>query len=104
MRDGMVHSEHLWVPSIAASGLMVYTGDRFPAWRGNFFAGGLRGQQLARLTVSADGKTVGREETLLQGMGRVRDVRQAPDGYIYVALEDEEGLSPILRLEPVDRH
>ena len=104
MREGMVHSEHLWVPSIAASGLMIYTGDRFPRWRGNVFAGGLRGQQLARLSMSADGRTVEREETLLQRMGRIRDVRQGPDGYIYVAIEDEEGLSPIVRLEPADRH
>ena len=103
-RDGMVHSEHLWVPSIAASGLMIYSGDQFPEWRGNVFAGGLRGQQLARVTMSADGKTVEREETLLQGMGRIRDVRQGPDGYIWVAIEDEGGLSPIVRLEPVDRH
>ncbi len=103
-RDGMVHSEHLWVPSIAASGLMIYSGDRFPEWRGNVFAGGLRGQQLARVIMSADGKTAEREETLLQGMGRIRDVRQGPDGYIWVAIEDEGGLSPIVRLEPADRH
>ena len=54
--------------------------------------------------MSADGRTVEREETLLQRMGRIRDVRQGPDGYIYVAIEDEEGLSPIVRLEPADRH
>jgi glucose/arabinose dehydrogenase len=103
MRDGMEHPQHVWVPSIAASGLMFYTGDRFPRWKGNMFAGGLAGQQLARLTLSEDGKTIEREETLLQGIGRIRDVRQGPDGYIYVAIEDDDGApSPIVRLEPAD--
>lgn len=102
MREGMEHPDHFWVPSIAASGLIVYTGDRFPEWRGNIFAGGLAGEQIARLTLGADGRTVEREETLMQGIGRVRDIRQGPDGYIYVAIEneDEGALTPILRLEP----
>ena len=101
MRDGMRHSEYLWVPSIAASGLMIYTGDKFPKWRGNVFAGGLAGQQLARLTMSEDGTSIEREEILLQGIGRIRDVRQGPDGYIYVAIEDRDGApTPIVRLEP----
>ena len=104
MGEGMEHPVHFWVPSIAASGLMIYTGDRFPEWRGNIFAGGLAGQQLARLTLSEDGLEVEREETLLQGIGRIRDVRQGPDGYIYVAVEDDDGgLSPIVRLEPAER-
>ncbi len=104
MGEGMEHPVHFWVPSIAASGLMIYTGDRFPEWHGNIFAGGLAGQQLARLTLSEDGLDVEREETLLQGIGRIRDVRQGPDGYIYVAVEDDDGgLSPIVRLEPAER-
>jgi glucose/arabinose dehydrogenase len=103
MRDGMEHSKHLWVPSIAASGLMVYTGDRFPQWKGNIFAGGLAGEQVARVTLSEDGKSVVSEETLLQGIGRVRDVRQGPDGYIYVAIEDRDGEpTQIVRLEPAN--
>ena len=107
MREGMEHPDHVWVPSIAASGLMIYTGDRFPEWQGNVFAGGLAGEQLARLTLSADARQVEREETLLQGIGRIRDLRQDPNGYIYVAIEDDEedgALSPIVRLEPADRH
>lgn len=104
MRESMEHPDHFWVPSIATSGLMIYTGDRFPEWRGNIFVGGLAGEQLARLTLSADGRQVEREETLVQGQGRIRDVRQGPDGYIYLAIEDEDGaLSPIVRLEPADR-
>ena len=98
-RDDIEAPTHFWVPSIATSGLMIYTGDLFPAWKGNIFAGGLAGQQIARLTL--DGQRVVQEETLLQGMGRVRDIRQSPDGYIYVALESRDG-SPtaVVRLEP----
>jgi glucose/arabinose dehydrogenase len=89
------------VPSIATSGLLVYTGDRFPEWRGNLFVGGMAGQQLARLTM--DGQQVVMEETLLHGLGRIRDVRQGPDGYIYLAIDDRrDGATPVVRLEPVE--
>jgi glucose/arabinose dehydrogenase len=101
-REGMEQPTHIWVPSIGISGLMVYTGDRFPQWRGNLFAGGMAGQQLARLTLK--GQNVVNEETLVQGMGRIRDVRQGPDGYIYLVIEDRDGKpTPVLRLEPVER-
>jgi glucose/arabinose dehydrogenase len=93
---------HIWVPSIGVSGLLLYTGDKFPEWRGSLFAGGLSGQQLARLTL--DGQKVLNEETLVQRMGRIRDVRQGPDGYIYLAIDGEnDEPTPILRLEPVAR-
>jgi glucose/arabinose dehydrogenase len=92
---------HFWVPSIATSGLMVYTGDRFPEWKGNIFVGGMAGEQLARLTL--DGQDVEQEETLYFGMGRIRDVRQGPDGYIYLAIDDRQGgLTPVVRLEPAE--
>ncbi|MBJ82303.1 MAG: hypothetical protein CL462_05280 [Acidimicrobiaceae bacterium] len=95
---------HFWVPSIATSGLMVYTGDRFPQWRGNFFVGGLAGQQLARLTPSVDQSgRVEQEETLAHGIGRVRDVRQGPDGYIYLAVEQRGAPGRVVRLEPAPR-
>ena len=96
-REGMEQPVHYWVPSIATSGLLLYTGDRFPGWRGNLFAGGLRGAQLARLTLA--GREVTNEETLVRNRGRIRDVRQGPDGYIYVAFD--EGHGEIVRLEPV---
>ena len=97
--EGMEQPVHFWVPSIGVSGLAFYTGDRFPEWRGDLFAGGLRGQNIDRLTIE-DGRVVARE-TILQGMGRVRDVREGPDGYIYVALESRGGEgTPIVRLEP----
>ena len=99
MREGMEHPVHFWVPSIATSGLMFYSGDRFPEWRGNAFAGGLGGAQIARLTMEGD--EVVAEETILQGLGRVRDVREGPDGLIYVAIEDRGGEpTSVVRLEP----
>lgn len=99
LREGMESPTYFWVPSIATSGLMIYTGDLFPAWKGNLFAGGLAGQQIARLTM--DGQRVVQEETLLLGMGRVRDIRQSPDGYVYVALESRDGTpTAVVRLEP----
>ena len=90
-RETMESPVHFWVPSIATSGLLFYTGDRFPDWKGNLLAGGLAGEQIARLTMSPDGKQIVREETILQGMGRVRDIRQSPDGYVYVAIDDRQG-------------
>lgn len=93
--DGMEPPVHYWVPSIATSGLMIYTGDRFPEWRGSMFVGGLAGQQLARLTL--DGHTVTDEETLAQRLGRIRDVRQGPDDLIYLVF-DRPGM--VARLEP----
>jgi aldose sugar dehydrogenase len=101
-RDGMEQPVHFWTPSIATSGLLVYTGDAFPEWRGNIFVGGLAGEQLARLTL--DGERVVNEETLVQRMGRIRDVRQDPDGLIYLAIDHRGGdRTPIVRLQPVAR-
>ena len=101
-REGMEQPVHLWVPSIGISGMMIYTGDRFPRWKGNLFVGGMVGEQLARLTL--DGQRVTNEETLVQKMGRIRDVRQSPDGYIYLVTDDRDGKpTPVYRLEPVER-
>jgi glucose/arabinose dehydrogenase len=98
-REGMEPPVHFWVPSIATSGLLFYTGDQFPEWRGNLLAGGLAGEQIARLTL--DGQLVVREETHMHGVGRVRDIRQGPDGFIYVALDDRGGApTAVVRLEP----
>jgi len=98
-RAGMEQPVTYWVPSIATSGLLRYTGDAFPSWRGNLFVGGLAGEQLARVTVNSTTKTA--EETLLRGVvGRIRDVRQGPDGFIYLALDRDGGPGTIVRLEP----
>jgi glucose/arabinose dehydrogenase len=99
---GMENARHVWVPSIATSGLMVYTGDKFPAWKGSVFAGGLAGQRLARLTL--DGDKAEFADNLARNQGRIRDVRQGPDGFIYLAIDDQQGKpTPIVRLEPVAR-
>lgn len=98
-REGMQQPVHVWVPSIGISGLMIYTGDRFPEWRGDIFVGGMAGQRLDRLTL--DGQDVIHEETLYYGHGRIRDVRQGPDGFIYLAIDgDDDEPTPVVRLEP----
>ncbi|MEX2467696.1 MAG: PQQ-dependent sugar dehydrogenase [Gemmatimonadota bacterium] len=100
-REGMQDPVHVWVPSIGVSGMAFYTGDRFPRWRGDLFSGGLSGNLVSRLEM--DGNRIVREEVLLPGIGRVRDVRQGPDGFLYVAVEARDGvLTPIIRLEPVE--
>jgi aldose sugar dehydrogenase len=101
-KEGMEQPVHVWVPSIGTSGLLLYTGSAFPQWRGSVFAGGLSGEQLVRLTL--DGRRVTNVETLVQRRGRIRDVRQGPDGFIYLAIEDRQGApTPVVRLEPVNR-
>jgi glucose/arabinose dehydrogenase len=101
-REGMQAPVHVWIPSIATSGMMIYDGDAFPGWKGSIFVGGLAGEQLARIVVDDSGYPL--EETLLKGIGRVRDVREGPDGFIYLAIDDQaNGRTPIVRLEPVAR-
>lgn len=101
-REGMEQPVHVWVPSIGTSGLLYYTGTAFPQWRGNVFAGGMSGEQLVRLTL--DGRRISTVETLVQRRGRIRDVRQGPDGFIYLAIDDRQGApTPVVRLEPVNR-
>jgi aldose sugar dehydrogenase len=95
-QPGMEQPVHHWVPSIATSGMTFYTGDRFPGWRGDLFVGGLAGQVLSRLRL--DGTRVVEEERLLENVGRIRDVRTGPDGYLYVLLDAAR--APLLRLEP----
>jgi glucose/arabinose dehydrogenase len=89
---------HYWVPSIATSGLLFYTGERFSKWKGNAFVGGLASQQVSRLEM--DGNRVVREEVLLKGVlnQRVRDVEQGPDGFIYLLTDEDNG--KLLRIEP----
>ena len=99
-RAGMEQAVKYWVPSIATSGLLFYTGDKFPLWKGSAFVGGLEGEQLARVTL--DGNTFKSEETLLKDVvGRIRDVRQGPDGFIYLAIDKNGGPGTVMRLEPI---
>ncbi len=99
-RNGMESPVHVWVPSIGVSGMMIYTGDKFPWWRGNAFVGGMAGKRLVRITLAGQ-RTVGEETLLSDVVGRVRDVRQGPDGFIYLALEEDgRQFTDIVRLEP----
>ena len=101
-REGMEQPAYVWIPSIGASGMMLYTGDVFPRWKGNLFAGGLAGQVLSRFVPG--GEEITFEESLVWGQGRLRDVRQGPDGLIYLAIESRgDELTPVVRLEPVER-
>jgi glucose/arabinose dehydrogenase len=96
-KEGMEQPVRYWVPSIAPSGMAFYTGDLFPAWRGNLFAGALAGQLLVRLEL--DGDKVTKEERLLQELReRIRDVRQGPDGALWLATDSASGR--ILRVAP----
>lgn len=95
-KEGMEQPLVYWVPSIAPSGMIVYDGMRFPKWRGNLFIGALAGQHLHRLVIE-EGKAVA-QEGLLRGEGRIREVAQGPDGYIYVLTDASDGR--LLRLEP----
>lgn len=99
-KEGMEQPLHIWVPSIAPSGLAIYQGDRFPRWRGDLFVGALRAQMLVRLRF--EGEKMVREERLLEGtLGRIRDVRVGPDGYVYLLTDASDGV--IARLEPATR-
>ena len=94
---GMEQPRYFWVPSIAPSGMAFYTGDAFPAWKGNLFVGALAGQRLVRLEL--DGVAVQHEERLLGELSeRIRDVRAGPDGLIYVLTDSSSGR--ILRIAP----
>ena len=106
--EGMEQPLQHFTPSIAPSGLMVYTGDRFPEWKNSIFMGGMADPQVARLPLVGDGEGVyvGRMERppLMIGFGRIRAITQGPDGLIYIAIDDRRGggLTPIVRLEPSD--
>jgi glucose/arabinose dehydrogenase len=96
-KEGMEQPVHYWDPSIAPSGMTFYTGDRYPGWKGSLFVGSLKFGLLSRLTL--EGNRVVSEERLLTDLGaRVRDVRQGPDGYLYLLTDESNGR--ILRLEP----
>jgi glucose/arabinose dehydrogenase len=96
---GMQEPITFYKPSIAISGMVFYTGTRFPQWRGNLLVGGLVGAQLSRIIFNRDGLEARREAMLLELRQRIRDVRQGPDGLIYMTTDMPDGA--ILRIEPV---
>jgi glucose/arabinose dehydrogenase len=93
-----------WMPSISLSGLLVYDGDRFPAWRGNAFVGAMTVGRLPttghlqRVVFNDDGQEIRREILLWDLHQRIRDVRQGPDGLLYLLTDEADGA--ILRMEP----
>jgi glucose/arabinose dehydrogenase len=88
----------IWAPSVGMSGLIFYTGDAFPQWKGHLFAGALSGTALHRIAFNEKGGLLGREALLTQSRLRVRDVRQGPDGNIYLAIDASPG--GVVRIEP----
>jgi glucose/arabinose dehydrogenase len=98
-KAGLAQPLYSWVPSIAPSGMTFYTGDKFPRWRGNLMIGALKDQMLVRLTLN-DEKVVSEERLLKNLLGRIRDISQGPDGYLYLLTDETDGA--LVRIEPVD--
>ena len=103
-REGMESPLVTWIPSIAASGMAVYTGDQFPAWKGNVFVGAMRlGEilgtgHLQRIVFNAKMEEIRRESMLTDLRQRIREVRQGPDGLLYLLTDEDAGA--VLRIEP----
>ena len=93
-----------WVPSIAISGMTVYTGDRFPNWKGNVFVGAMRQGEipgtghLQRIVFNNKTEEIRREPMLIELHQRIRDVHQGPDGLLYLLTEENQAV--LLRIEP----
>jgi glucose/arabinose dehydrogenase len=95
----------IWVPAIAVSGMTFYTGDKFPKWKGDIFVGSLRTGEIAgtghieRILFNQKMEELRRESLLTELRQRIRDVRQGPDGLLYLLTDEKEGA--VLRIEPV---
>jgi glucose/arabinose dehydrogenase len=94
---GLEQPVYFWTPSIAPSGLLFYTGKLFPQWRHSLFVGGLSSKRLVRLEMAGD-RVVAEEPLLLDRCRRIRDVRQGPEGALYVLTEEADG--ELLRITP----
>ena len=105
-QEGMESAEIVWLPAIAPSGMVFYDGTRFPGWQGNLFVGSLRiggirnTGHLQRIVFNEQGEEARRESLLVELRQRIRDVRQGPDGLLYVLTDADEGA--LLRIEPVE--
>lgn len=95
-RPGMIDPKVVWTPATAPSGLTLYRGDRFPAWQGDLFAGGLVSQDVRRIDLDEAGNVRGQQQ--IQIGQRVRDVRQSPEGWLYILTDESDGR--LIRLEP----
>ena len=92
----MIDPKVVWTPAIAPSGLAFYSADRFGAWKGDLFAGGLVSNDVRRIDLDANGNVL-KEESIPIGR-RVRDVRQSPDGGLYVLTDEQDG--QLISIEP----
>jgi glucose/arabinose dehydrogenase len=103
-REGIEQPLVVWIPAIAAAGMAVYTGDRFPAWKGNVFVGGMMEGRipgtghLQRVVFNENMEEIRRESMLRELRQRIREVREGPDGFLYLLTDEEDGA--LLRLEP----
>ena len=103
-REGMESPLVVWLPAIAVAGMAVYTGDQFPAWRGNVFVGSLREGgipgtgHLQRIVFNDRTEELRRESMLTQLRQRIREVREGPDGFLYLLTDEDDGA--LLRIEP----
>ncbi len=103
-KEGTVPPVIFWAPSIAPSGMMFYTGDKFPSWKGNLFVGAQLGGTVAgyphleRITLDANQDETAREAMLVDLKQRIRDIRQGPDGLVYILTDEDNGI--VARLEP----
>lgn len=95
-KEGMEQPLHYWVPSIGTAGIAIYNGDKFPRWLGDVFVGGLVGEEVTRLRFNGTRRIA--HYQLLRGYARIRDVRSAPDGYLYLLIDEEN--APMVRLIP----
>jgi glucose/arabinose dehydrogenase len=103
-REGTESPLVVWLPAIAVAGMAVYTGDRFPAWRGNVFVGAMTEGRipgtghLQRVVFNDKNEEVRRESMLREFRQRIREVRQGPDGFLYLLTDEDDGA--LLRIEP----
>ncbi len=103
-REGLESPLVVWLPSIAVAGMAVYTGDQFPAWRGNVFVGAMREGRipgtghLQRIVFNDRTEELRRESMLRELRQRIREVREGPDGFLYLLTDEDEGA--LLRIEP----
>jgi len=97
-KEGLEQPRYYWDPVIAPSGMTFYTGDLFPAWKGDLFIGGLGSQSLVRLEVDAKGNVSGEERLLRDQKERIRDVKQGPEGALYVVTDNPKGR--VLKIVP----
>jgi glucose/arabinose dehydrogenase len=103
-KEGMELPIVFWVPSIATSGMTFYTGNKFPNWKNNVFVGAMRQGEIdrtghiERIVFNEKWEEIRREQMLMEMRQRIRDVRQGPDGFLYVLTDEDPGA--LLRLEP----